>query len=253
MPPTITELIAAASNTANQTNYTTASISPTPNSLLVAAVAWGDNPANLVQPTCSGCGLTWEAVQAVQTGTTGTAAEVALQIFAAYADPAVLSNGTVTFTGLVSSGTADGAIWSIYQIERYRYGGSGVLSITNINSNSVTADTMNINSGTAVLDSQSLVMSIICTINDGSSTAPTISTHPTGWTALTNAAVSLGTEGLRLGAAYNTASDVTADWAVSSTNDREMGVLFEVPFQVGATLERRAVVRDQAVHRASRW
>lgn len=252
MPPSVSELIAATGSTTDASSYSTASISPTAGSLLLVGFVAGDNPANLQQPTLTGCGLTWTAVRAALLGTGGTASQVMLACYAAYADPAVVSSGTLTFSSVVSSGTADGAIWCVHEITGYYlHGGNPAPSgVINVNSNTATADTMTITQA-AAQNSESLMFSWAECYNDGSSTAPTF-TNPTGWTGLTNTAVSFGSEAARLGAAYNTASDNTANWAASSTNDRLMGISVEI-IGAGRNSQPRIVVHDQAVHRASRW
>lgn len=252
MPPSVSELIAATGSTTDASSYSTASISPTAGSLLLVGFVAGDNPANLQQPTLTGCGLTWTAVRAALIGSGGGTGEVMLACYAAYANPAVVSNGTLTFSSVVSSGTADGAIWCVHEITGFfPHGGNPTPSgVINVNSNTATADTMTITQA-AAQNSESLMFSWAECYNDGSGTAPTF-TNPTGWTGLTNTAVSFGSEAARLGAAYNTASDNTADWAASSSNDRLMGISVEI-IGAGRNSQPRIVVHDQAVHRASRW
>lgn len=248
--PTLSTLLAATGSTADQASYTTGSITPTAGSLVLAAFAAGDNPSNLQQPTCSGCGLTWTAIRAALIGAGGAGGEVMLVVFAAYADPLVVTSGGLTFSNAVSGGTCDGALWSVYEVADWLpHGGQGA-GVVNVNSSNVTADTMNVN-GSAVQNADSLVISWCLTYNDGNSTAPTL-TNPTGWTGLTNTPLSLGSEGMRLGAAYNTSSDAGADWSASSTNDRMLGLIAEVLGNPGPVAARQRVY-DQAVHRASRW
>ena len=250
--PTLSTLLASTASTADQSSYTTGSITPTAGRLVLAAFAAGDNPSSLQQPTCSGCGLTWTAIRAALIAAGTGTGQVMLVVFAAYADPLVVTSGGLTFSNAVSSGICDGALWSVYEVADWLpHGGSTAgTGLVNINSNSVTADSMNVN-GSAVQNADSLVISWCLTYNDGSSTAPTL-TNPTGWTGLTNTACSLGSEAMRLGAAYNTSSDAGADWSASSTNDRMLGLLAEVLGNPGPVAARQRVY-DQAVHQASRW
>lgn len=253
--PTVATLIAATGTDTDAANYSTASISPTAGRLVVAVFAWLDLSGSAQIPTSlTGCGITFTRMDTTDGNPTTAPWQVT---YSGWADPLTVTSGALTLSGVVSTGTADGAMWAVVELDGVdlMIGGADAPAtrrgFLNQASGTTTTDALTLTALTR-RNTDSLFLSAASCYDDASTTAPTL-TSPTGWTEQTNGAVSggIGGDSIRLAIAYDTSGDTTANWVASAANDRINGQTFEYP-GIGRTVSRQWNNND-AVHRSSRW
>lgn len=253
--PTVTTLIAATGTDTDAANYTTASITPTAGRLVVAVFAWLDLSGSPQVPTSlTGCGITFTRMDT----TDGNPTTVPWQVtYSGWADPLTVTSGALTLSGVVSTGTADGAMWAVVELD-------GVdMMIGDTDTDGTRRGFLNQASGSTTLDAltttaaarrntDSLFLSACNCYDNASTTAPTL-TSPTGWTEQTNGVVTggIGGDSIRLAIAYDTTGDTTANWVASAANDRMSAQTFEYP-GIGRSVPR-VWNNNDAVHRSTRW
>ena len=221
--------------------------------LVVAVFAWLDVSGSPQVPTSlTGCGITFTRMDT----TDGNPTTVPWQVtYSGWADPGSVTSGALTLSGVVSTGTADGAIWAVVELDgvdmmigdadtdgtRRGFLNQATVVTTNDTATPTTAARRN---------TDSLFMSAATCYDNASTTAPTL-TIPTGWTQQTAGAQAIATQSIRLAIAYDTTGDTTANWVASAANDRMAAQTFEYP-GIGRTIPRQWNNND-AVHRSTRW
>lgn len=220
-PAIVPTLLTASGTETDARDYSTASVSPTAGNLVLAAIFPWDAGGALTEPTCSGCGLTWTLVA------TGPGAGFTnLYVFRAYADPALVTAGAITFTSVCSAGqTCDGAVWCVVEVDNVGVAvNDGIVQTGTANA---AADSVSVTLG-AFANSLNGTAAFV-TAYDNAGGAIDI-TEGTGFTMLTGSEVSqaAGGDTLRIGFEYRTDNDTSVDATASTDNDRMFMVAFEI-------------------------
>lgn len=200
-------------------SYTTASITPTTGRLLVAMV-WVHDAGGLVNfstASASGNSLTWTRIS-----TQGFTAQ-GLTGFYAYPD-GTQTSGAVTFSSLVTSGTADGATWIVFEA-------TDAFSVTNTQgfsaSNRTTNDTLTLPALSSLRSNPNAVIGVFGAQDDANGTITF--TPETGWTLADSNSQTSGGTTISIGVQYRAdTTDTTAQAAVSAASDRLVGAAFEL-------------------------
>lgn len=221
-------LLTSGGSDTDAIDYATASISPTPGLLVLAAITQLDLGSALARPTVTGCGITWTFVN--ESG--GGATEPRIQVYRAYADPALVTAGAVTFTGCVTAGqTADGAAWMIVEVS-----GADVLGSNQGVTQSAVASTNT--------DSVSATLAAFKQASDGTvgvaagydnAGGALDITEGSGFTMLSEVSQTAGGDTLRLGFEWKTANDTGVDATISTANDRLQMVALEIAVPTNAS------------------
>jgi hypothetical protein len=251
--PTVSTLVAATGTDTDAANYSTASITPTAGRLVVAVFVWLDLSGSPKVPTSlTGCGITFTRMDTSDGNPTTVPWQV---IYSGWADPGSVTSGALTLNGVVSTGTADGAIWAVVELD----GVDMMIGDTDTDGtrrgflNQATVFTTNdtaTSTAAARRNTDSLFLSVASCYDNASTTAPSL-TSPTSWTEQTNNPQAMGGDSVRLAIAYDTTGDTTANWVAGASNDRMSVQTFEYP-GVGRTVPRQWNYND-AVHRSTRW
>lgn len=197
-------------------NYTTASVSPTPGRVVLLGISVYDAGGSLSgTPTCAGCGLTWARVDG------GGNVNLRATVFAAYADPALVTAGTITVSGVVAVGqTADGAVWSIIEVD-------GVNPTTNngvVQSNATTTTTDSVSVTLAAF--ASALNGTLGFVNAWDSAGLTLSAMAvgSGFTLVASSTIgnnpNMAATTNRILWEYRTDNDTTVDATAPAANDR---------------------------------
>lgn len=216
--PTISVLTSGGSDTDAET-FTTASISPKPNSLIVGMIWHYDAGAAFAGITTtysasSGGGITLTKIS--EQGYTG-------QILGgAYGfAPLNVGSGTITFdTNIVNS---EGAVWLVVQIE----GATGVEDVPGFDGlYRTTNDTLALPAIT-LRSEPNLAMAFFGSWDSANGTLDF--TEESGWTMLSELSQTANSTTLRICCVYYLdTTDTTASASVSAANDRMAGTRFEI-------------------------
>lgn len=248
MAISLTNLIAMTGSDTDASSYTTADVTPTAGSIILACfVAFDAGLACNASPSVSGIGLTWS-----RAGFFYDSGRQAICMATAYVDPAVLTTGGITFDTFLSSGTADGAMWCVVQIDGGDPSYSNNRPYVQSAINNGSADSLTITLGSAFRDPNDLALSF-CNTRDNAGSFPTL-TIPTGWNSQTTTTQTMGSTGHRATLAH-LENDTTANWSAQSINDFMGGCAIEIGIAPAAPLTRRYDITAPtfAVERASRW
>lgn len=231
-------------------SYTTASITPVKgySRLVFAAVLVYDAGGACQTPTCSHAGgLSFTRIGDAQ----GISTLMLTCFFAVVTDAAVAAGaGAVTFNNVVSAGTADGALWIIFDWEE---ADTIVQANPNAAGNTTTADSLALPSLAAVRDVNSGVGAFMTAYdNAGGALTP-------GWDAGWNGSAEIGSTNVVAGGdrllmwfLYRTdGGDLTPSGTVSAANDQMIGEAFEIGRLVNRT--DALVTPGAAIERAGSW
>ena len=200
-------------------SYTTASITPTTGRLLVAAcVTFDANTLVNRSATCTGNSLTWTAIPGQGFNADG------LVMFYAYADGTQTSGG-VTFTDVVTSGTADGATWIVVEcVDAFSVTNTQSFSASN---RTTTADTLTLPALGSLRANPNVVFAFFGARDDQAGTLSF--TAESGWTLHDSRNQAAATITTAIGLVYDAdTTDTTAEATVSAASDRLWGAAFEL-------------------------
>lgn len=219
--PTITVLTSGGSDTDAET-FTTASISPKPNSLVVA-MAWhydvegGFTSIDATYSATSGGGMTFTSISAQ-----GFLGQI---LGGGYAfAPLNVGSGTITFdTNIVNS---EGAVWLVVQVE----GATGVEDVPGFDAlYRTTNDTLTLPALT-LRSEPNLAMAFFGSWDNAGGALDF--TEESGWTMLSELSQTVNADTLRICCVYDLdTADTTATASVSAANDRMVGTRFEIILQ----------------------
>lgn len=220
--PTITVLTSGGSDT-DAASFTTASISPKPNSLIIAMAWMYDTAGGFGHSTASytattGGGMTFTAIAGQ--GYTGQF------LGGGYAfAPLNVGSGTITLTSNLAGGAnAEGAVWLVVQIE----GATGVGTVPAFGGDSyrTTLDTLTLPALT-LRSEPNLAMAFFGSWDNAGGALDF--TEESGWTMLSELSQTVNADTLRICCVYDLDSaDTTASASVSAANDRMVGTRFEI-------------------------
>ena len=215
----VTTLTKGGTNT-DAASYTTASITPTTGRLLVAACVTADVTDALVNlsATCTGNNLTWTAIPGQGYTVNG------LVMFYAYADGTQTSGG-VTFTDVVTSGTAEGATWIVVEcVDAFSVTNTQSFSLSN---RTTTADTLTLPALGSLRANPNVVFAFFGARDDGNGTIDF--TPEAGWTLHDSRNQTANARTIAIGLVYDAdTTDTTAEATVSAVSDRMWGAAFEL-------------------------
>lgn len=192
-------------------DYTTASVSPTAGRLVLAAVHVYDAGASVSGvPTCSGCGLTWTRISSE--GSTSNR----LTAFRAYADPGLVTSGAVTFSGVVSSGTADGAQWIVVEVSGINTGAANNAVVQAAGTTTVN-DSINVNLS-AFANTANGTIGVVSAYDSAGGVLDI--TEGSGFSPSGELSTTAGGDTLRMVVEWKTTNDTGVNATVSAANDR---------------------------------
>jgi len=217
--PTITLLTSGGSDT-NAKTYTTASISPKPNSLIIAMVWHYDVEAGFSAITASysatsGGGMTFTTI-----GAQGFTGQV---LGGGYAfAPLNVDSGTITFdTGITNS---EGAVWLIIEIQ----GATGVGTVPAFGGDSyrTSLDTLTLPT-LSLRNEPNLAIGFFGSWDNAGGSLDF--TEESGWTMFSELSQTANADTLRICCVYYLdTTDTSVNVSVSAANDRLVGTRFEI-------------------------
>lgn len=203
MPIISTHLITAVSAT-DSTSYSTASISPTGNNLVLAIFGWAQGTPGT--PSASGNGLTW-----VQVGSTKVQGARAGALFRAMASGPTA--GAVTFNITGGTGTPSRAGWSISQFSEVDLSGSdGANAVVQSNKDNSTASGNSLTVTLAAFSNANNATFGGIVVDGGGAI-----TQGSGFTELGEA--NNGAEGFSIQTQFKDTNDTSVDWTTADTTN----------------------------------
>lgn len=217
MPVTATHLTTGADNTAG-TSATTASISPSPNKLILIGVGNNEGGGSCQQPTVSGCNLTWVAV-ATKASSDGKQRMTLLR--------AMGSSPTTGALTLATGNSSDTFNWSVVEFGNVRTSGANgadavVQSATN-GTDSVSHASLTVTLG-AFSSTKNATFGVI-RINNAHAVTP-----GSGFTELAE-----NTSNHTIQSEWKATNDTSVDWSFGATTDRDQAVACEIAAFAGST------------------
>lgn len=211
--------------------YATGSISPSANKLIIACI-WAYDAGAALNPaadfTCSGNGLTWTFADGH--GTTSNR----FAVFRASSASAP-SAEAVTFANLNSSGTSDGAVWLVFEIDNVDIGTTdGVVQAV---SGGGTADTLEVTLA-AFASANNGTVGVFGSYDNAGGVLSF--TEGTGFAHKTQQSQAAGGDTIANFYEYRQDNDTTVDVSVSAANDRLVGVAMEIKSNIVSS----AAVKD---------
>lgn len=198
-------------------SYSTASITPSANKTIIAAILVYDaGAAAATTISVSGNGLTWTRV--ADPGST----TVQLSVFRASSQSAP-SSEAVTFSNVVSAGTADGAVWVVFEIDNVDITTND--GVVQSNGQTTTADSNTITLLPFASADNGTVGVWGAYDNAGGALAFTIGT---GFSGKSEQSQTAGGDTLRNFYEYKQGNNTGVDVSVSAANDRLSGVAMEI-------------------------
>lgn len=203
----------------DDSSYETGSISPSANKTIIAMIWAYDAGAALnaaASMTCTGNGLTWTFADGGGTTTNR------LAVFRA-SSGSTPTPGTVTFGSVTSSGTADGAVWLIFEIDNVDIStNDGVVQALSVSTTNDTAEVTlaafsSVNNGTVGVWGAYDNAGGILTFTEG-----------TGFANKTAQSQAAGGDTIANFYEYRQDNDTSVDVSVSAANDRLVGVAMEI-------------------------
>lgn len=245
MPVSAASALNVTGDSTDATSYTTASWSPTTGKLYIVGFAHSDLVGNSTEASISGNSMTWTSIQSVVPSTLHK-----LRAWAGYAD-GTQATGAITFTNVVSSGTARGAAWGIAELTGTTSTGSppGIVQ-----------------SGQATGTGDSLSVTLSAFASAGNATGAWVTALDTGAadptiTAGSGFSIVSGLDGaqlydatgyLHLSFEFRNDNDTGVDATADAVNDRMMMIAFEIA--AGAAAATRPRDRQTAaIRRTSYW
>lgn len=233
------------SSAVDATSYASAAISPSPDRTILAALLTADSGNALNDSiTCSGNGLTWTQTL-IPTG-----GQRRIYVFRASSLTTTPTPGAVTFSNLVSAGSADGAAWIIVEIPA-----------TSI----VTNDGV-IQPEGAVASTTSLSIVLDNAIGQGNGTVgffggfdvdSVAAVNPipgSGYVELDQRQQDIGTQNIGLNFIYRFDGNVTVDATYNADVDFARGWAAEIQSEIDWPAHRRAAIgASRAAQRAASW
>lgn len=213
-------VLTADGSDADASSYATASISPTPGTTILVGIEVARN-GDVAVPTLAGCGLTWTQIDVIGSANT----DPFLVAFRAWADPASVTPGALTFSGITGAGTVEGAAWCVVEV-------AGVNPTTN---NGVVQKAV----GQTAADS--LTVTLAAFANAANGTVAFFGSYDNAGGALDLTAgsgftmigefsqtIANRSDSIRIGFEWRTANDTSIDATVSAANDRLLGIALEL-------------------------
>lgn len=221
----IPTLLTNGGSDTDASSYDTASISPSANKTLIAAI-WAYDAGSALSAagnmTASGNGLTWTFVDGA-----GTVVN-RLAVFRA-SSGSTPTPGAITFGTVTSSGTADGAVWVVFEIDNVDI--------------STTDGVVQSIAGSTTADTNELTLAAFASANNGTvgvwgaydnAGGALAFTEGTGFALKSEQNQTAGGDTLRNVYEYQQGNDTTVDISVSAANDRLVGVAMEIKSNIVA-------------------
>jgi fibronectin-binding autotransporter adhesin len=222
MPVSASAALNVAGTDTDSRDYTTGSFTPTPGTVLVAALSVLDLGAQRTSVGVSDSSgqLTWQVVNA----SGGAANQPALGVFWAYVPPGGVGTITMTFSTVVAEGeTADGAIWGVAEIA-----GTSSSPFVQSNVGSTNTDSLEV-SLSAFASAANATGAWVLTYDNAGTNGPAI-TAGSGFSIVSglNNQQAAGGDGMRLAFMFRSDNDTTVDASAAAANDRLLMVAFEI-------------------------
>lgn len=206
------------------TSFTTASISPSAGTTLLAAIWLYDTGSALfATPAVSGNGLTWSSA-----GTQGFGGQVLAVLSAS--SPTTPTPGAVTFN-CSAIGTFEGAAWMVVEITGSNITTTnGVVQKQNFNeANRTTSDSLTLPNLSAFANASNAAVAFFSSLDTGGGTLNF--TAGTNFTKLDEIDQTANSDTLSLMFEYQNAEDISVNASVSAANDRLVGSAMEIALQ----------------------